>query len=182
VDFDAIVLAGGRGLRLGGIDKGALEIEGTTLLERALAAVAGARRTIVVGNRRATSREVLWCREDPPGEGPAEALAEGLRHVQEDIAVVVAVDHPFVERATVSALLGGIGGRDAVLGRDDGGVEQHLVAAYRADPLRHALALKRGRGVWAAALTINHTTIDIGKAGNDVDTPADLEAAREPDS
>ena len=45
VDFDAVVLAGGRAERLDGADKAALDVAGATLLDRALRAVAGARRS-----------------------------------------------------------------------------------------------------------------------------------------
>jgi molybdopterin-guanine dinucleotide biosynthesis protein A len=82
--MDAIVLAGGRGARLGGVDKADLVVGGQTLLERALAATAGANRTVVVGPRRPTSRPVTWAREHPPGGGPVAALAAGLEHVDGD--------------------------------------------------------------------------------------------------
>ena len=42
--WDAVVLAGGRGSRLGGVDKATLELDGSTLLGRTLAALAGAAR------------------------------------------------------------------------------------------------------------------------------------------
>ena len=60
-----MVLAGGRAERLGGEDKAALDVGGATLLERALAAVAPARRVVVVGDERPTARPVLWTREHP---------------------------------------------------------------------------------------------------------------------
>ncbi|MGH8776871.1 MAG: NTP transferase domain-containing protein, partial [Jiangellaceae bacterium] len=47
--WDAVVLAGGRGSRLGGVDKPALRIGGRTLLDTALVATAAARSTVVVG-------------------------------------------------------------------------------------------------------------------------------------
>lgn len=47
--YDAIVLAGGAGRRLGGAGKPRLEVGGRTLLQWVLAAVAGAERRIVVG-------------------------------------------------------------------------------------------------------------------------------------
>ncbi|MBA2559128.1 MAG: NTP transferase domain-containing protein, partial [Propionibacteriales bacterium] len=50
--YAAIVLAGGSGRRLGGVDKGSLVVGGKTLLERALAAVAEASCRIAVGPPR----------------------------------------------------------------------------------------------------------------------------------
>ncbi|MFZ2514092.1 MAG: NTP transferase domain-containing protein, partial [Candidatus Lutibacillus vidarii] len=42
IRHDAIVLAGGRGSRLGGVDKGAVPVAGRALLDRVLDAVSGA--------------------------------------------------------------------------------------------------------------------------------------------
>ncbi|MFE3016873.1 DUF6457 domain-containing protein [Streptomyces sp. NPDC059256] len=79
--FDAIVLAGGRAQRLGGVDKPGLSVGGRTLLDRVLAACRGARRTVVVGGRRGTERPVVWAQENPPGGGPVAALDAGLRQL-----------------------------------------------------------------------------------------------------
>ena len=77
--FDAVVLAGGSGRRLGGVDKAALEVAGATLLDRVLLASAGAGRTVVVGPPRRTVRDVIWTLEDPPAGGPLAGLEAGLR-------------------------------------------------------------------------------------------------------
>ena len=52
----AIILTGGTGARLGGTDKAALEIAGSTLLERALTATACCSSVVVVGGQTPTSR------------------------------------------------------------------------------------------------------------------------------
>ncbi len=49
MDFDAVILAGGRSSRLGGSPKAGLVIGGQTLLERALQAARGALAMVVVG-------------------------------------------------------------------------------------------------------------------------------------
>ncbi|MGI8623834.1 MAG: NTP transferase domain-containing protein, partial [Solirubrobacteraceae bacterium] len=76
--FDAIVLAGGRGRRLGGVDKAALRVGDKTLLTRALDAVAGASRQIVVGPPRSLPDGVVGVSEEPLGGGPVAGLAAGL--------------------------------------------------------------------------------------------------------
>lgn len=50
IRFDAIILAGGRGSRLGGVDKGALPVGGRALLDRVLDAARAAERVVVVGD------------------------------------------------------------------------------------------------------------------------------------
>ncbi|MEU2654288.1 DUF6457 domain-containing protein [Streptomyces sp. NPDC007325] len=75
--FDAVVLAGGAARRLGGVDKPGVRVGGRALLDRVLAACAGAGRTVVVGDPRPTVRPVRWTREQPAGTGPVAALDAG---------------------------------------------------------------------------------------------------------
>jgi len=72
-----ILLAGGQGRRLGGVDKAALTVGSRTLLGHALAAARG-RVIVLVGPPREVPRGVRQTREDPPGGGPAAGVAAGL--------------------------------------------------------------------------------------------------------
>ncbi|XVV06848.1 molybdenum cofactor guanylyltransferase [Actinosynnema sp. CA-248983] len=76
--WDAVVLAGGRGSRLGGVDKAAVEVGGRTLLDHALDAVRGARRTVVVGPEKPVPG-VVWTREEPPGGDRSRDWRPGWR-------------------------------------------------------------------------------------------------------
>jgi molybdopterin-guanine dinucleotide biosynthesis protein A len=49
LEFDAVILAGGRSSRLGGVPKQQLTYDGATLLQRALDAAGGAAAAVVVG-------------------------------------------------------------------------------------------------------------------------------------
>ena len=69
--YDAVVLAGGAGRRLGGAGKPGLEVGGRTLLQWVLAAVAGAERRIVVGPDPRLGG--LPDAAGPPGAGPPGA-------------------------------------------------------------------------------------------------------------
>jgi molybdopterin-guanine dinucleotide biosynthesis protein A len=133
VEFDAVVLAGGRASRLAGADKAALEVAGTTLLGHALRAVAGARTVVVVGDERPTAESVVWTRERPAYGGPVAAAYAGRDALEgADLLVVLAVDMPAVTSATVVRLLAATEGDGAVL--VDGG-RRHLAFAVRADAL-----------------------------------------------
>lgn len=114
-EYDAIVLAGGAAKRLGGVDKPGVSVGGRALLDRVLTASRGADRTIVVGGRRATARQVLWARESPPGGGPLAALDAGLRMAEAGTVLVLSADLPFLDAATVRRLLDTLraGGRKA---------------------------------------------------------------------
>ncbi|MFB6774009.1 NTP transferase domain-containing protein [Streptomyces sp. NPDC056337] len=144
--YDAVVLAGGAARRLGGADKPGLRVGGRALLDRVLAACAGARTTVVVADPRPTARPVTWAREDPPGGGPLAALAAGLRHTTAEYVVVLSADLPFLGEPTVARLLSALAASDAdgVLLTDADGRDQPLVAAYRASAVRRELAAPAG--------------------------------------
>lgn len=131
---DAIVLAGGRGTRLGGVDKGGLEVGGRSLLDRALAAVAGCSQVVVVGDL-APRPGVVVTREDPPHGGPAAAVGAGLARVRAPWVLLVACDLPEAEDA-VAALLAADRGPDGVLAVDAAGRRQHLLSLVATDALR----------------------------------------------
>ncbi|MEV5016242.1 NTP transferase domain-containing protein [Streptomyces sp. NPDC053780] len=141
--YDAVVLAGGAARRLGGADKPGLRVGGRALLDRVLAACAGARTTVVVADPRPTARRVTWAREDPPGGGPLAALAAGVRHTTAEYVLVLSADLPFLGEPTVARLLSALaaGEADGVLLTDADGRDQPLVAAYRASAVRRELAV-----------------------------------------
>ncbi|GLZ36819.1 NTP transferase domain-containing protein [Actinokineospora sp. NBRC 105648] len=176
--WGAVVLAGGRGARLGGVDKPALVVAGRTLLDRAVDAVAGADPVVVVGPVRPLGTVVRWTREGTPGSGPVAALAAGLAVVDradDAVVVVLAADLPTITRATVARLRAAVGATGAVL-VDSSGRDQWLLSAWRVGVLRAALpvvvenASLRGvlSGLGAARVP------DVDGSSTDIDTPADL--------
>ncbi|MCK7623857.1 molybdenum cofactor guanylyltransferase [Streptomyces sp. RS10V-4] len=192
-EYDVIVLAGGAARRLGGADKPALPVGGRTLLDRVLAACAGAAVTVVVGPARPTARPVVQAREDPPGGGPLAALDAGLRHTTAPTVLLLSADLPFLTPATVRGLLdaaagpGGARPRDGALLCDADGRDQPLVAAYRSAPLRRALdGLRAGHGGLAglplrpllSALALARVRNAPATASFDCDTWEDLGTAR----
>jgi molybdopterin-guanine dinucleotide biosynthesis protein A len=182
VTWDSVVLAGGEARRLGGVDKPALVIGETTLLEVALAACTGARNRVVVGPRRQTQDPVQWARESPAGSGPLAALAAGLATLPAGSAVVVvlAADLPAVDAAAVGRLRTALDQRPEVDGAvivDAQGQAQPLLAAYRRRPLEQviaALGVLRDRPIRAAVDRLVLTEIVDPDAAADIDTPADL--------
>ncbi|WP_435820690.1 molybdenum cofactor guanylyltransferase [Kitasatospora cineracea] len=187
--YDAVVVAGGAGRRLGGADKPALTVGGRTLLDRVLAACADARRTLVVGPERPTERAgVRWLREDPPGGGPLAAVAAALPAVTAPRVLLLAADLPFLDAATVRRLLAALDGDggdrwDAALLVDADGRDQPLAAAYRTAPLRAArtsLGDPAGRPLRGLLAPLRLTRLpDPAGAAFDCDTWDELAAARD---
>ena len=180
--WDAVVLAGGEARRLGGVDKPALVIGGSSLLEVALTACVGARSRVVVGPQRPTSEPVTWTREDPPGTGPLAALGAGLAVLPagSDVVVVLAADLPSVDAAAVGRLRAAIAARpdvDATVVFDAEGRAQPLLAAYRRRPLERAITALgdlRDRPVHGILGQLTVAQIVDASAAADIDTPADL--------
>lgn len=176
--FDAVILAGGRGERLGGVDKAAVVIDGVTLLDRVVAAAAEATQVICVGPEHDTSRPVRWTREHPPGGGPVAALAAGLALVEAPVVVVLAVDLPLVTIELVSSLVEGCAGADVALAEDDAGIHQPLLAAYRTGTLRarvRSLGDPAGASMNSLIAGLDRVTIPAPNASQDVDTREELE-------
>jgi molybdopterin-guanine dinucleotide biosynthesis protein A len=182
-----VILAGGRGSRLGGIDKPALEVRGRSLLAVAVAAAKAARTLVVVGPERdangfdepARSR-VRFAREDPPFGGPAAALGAGLDAFGTDAAafvVVLAADQPNVG-AAVRRLLAAPVSADGVLAVDSGGRRQYLLGRYRTAALRERVADRRRAGsLTGASLRSLVDGLDLGEVvlGDDLCSDVDTE-------
>lgn len=181
--YDAIVVAGGAARRLGGVDKPALLLAGSSLLDRVLAAVTGAERTVVVGPERDVARPVHWCQEQPPGGGPVAALAAGFGHVRAELVVVLAADLPWIAPAVPELVAAvGSGTTDAALLADPAGRVNYLAAAWRRTALGAALAAV-GDPAGAPVHRLLSSTAYVPVAdrhgwGRDCDTWDDLAAAR----
>ncbi|WP_134740662.1 NTP transferase domain-containing protein [Nocardioides sp. 503] len=105
--FSAVILAGGRAARLGGVDKASVEIAGRTLLAHAIDAVIDATELVVVGEPVPTERPVTFTFESPRYGGPVAALLTGrdaLLHRTPYLAVL-AVDMPRLDTHTFRRLL-----------------------------------------------------------------------------
>lgn len=133
--WDAVVLAGGRGSRLGGVDKATLELDGSSLLNRTLAAVSGAERVIVVGEVEAPGAIVV--QEEPRFAGPAAAVGAGLARVSSPYVLLAGCDQPFLADA-IAVLLDAVTG-DGVVAIDAEGRRQHLMSVVNSESLRDAV-------------------------------------------
>ncbi|MCJ1715819.1 molybdenum cofactor guanylyltransferase [Curtobacterium sp. VKM Ac-2922] len=142
---DAVLLAGGRASRLGGVDKTALVTGGTTLFDHALAAADGATHVVVVGLRhgRAAPDHVIRAREDPPFAGPVAALDAGLGALpgSAPFTLVLACDlvRPQQAAAALLAAPERHAPHDGLIAVDQAGRRQPLLALYRTAALRDAL-------------------------------------------
>ncbi|KHK98932.1 hypothetical protein LK09_08810 [Microbacterium mangrovi] len=147
MSITAVILAGGRGSRLGGADKARVRIGGATLLSRAVSAArdAGCTSVTVAGPDPADPAVagVAWVREDPPFTGPAAALVAvlGTAAAETDWTLVLACDLVRPDLA-VQQLLRDLpllpADTDGLCLADASGRPQWLTGIYRTRPLREA--------------------------------------------
>lgn len=146
IPFDAVLLAGGRASRVGGVDKTAFTTRGATLLSQAVGAASGAATLVVVGARDGAilPAGAIATREDPPWSGPVAALSAGLAAVDDPspTTLVLACDLPRAS-AAVHALRQGRSVSDdtgdGLIALDGDGRRQPLLALYRTAALRDRL-------------------------------------------
>lgn len=181
----AIVLAGGSGRRLGGVDKPALLAGRRTLLEVALGAVPGV-PTVVVGPARSVPPGIVVVREEPPGAGPAAAVVAGLAALPAALpapspVALLAADLPALDAAAIAALCARLDQPDRPAGAvllDARERWQWLIGVWRLGPLTDAV---RRRPDWAGR-SLRELLGPVGavavrgheRAAVDVDTPGDL--------
>jgi molybdopterin-guanine dinucleotide biosynthesis protein A len=186
VDYAAVILAGGTAVRMDGVDKAGVEYAGRTLLEHALAAVAGALEVVVVGDQVPTTRPATFVREDPPHGGPAAGLLAGRDALlaRPTYLAALAVDMPRVGTGTFQRLLAAADGHDGAFLADASGRRAlagvlQLAALDRVRPDDvSGLPLHR----LLAPLDLAEVPSTKGEA-RDVDTWADLrDIGEEPDA
>lgn len=185
IAYDAIVVAGGRGSRLGGVRKPELTVGGRRLVDIALAAVASARRVVVVGDIEVPDG-VLRTREDPPWGGPVAAVEAGMAELTRTgghaaWTLLLAADLPDAPAAVAELLAApawGDADADGVCLLDDTGRLQWLLGGYRTPTLRRRLA-ERGdpplTAMWRLLEPLRLVGVRPAVAStDDVDTPADV--------
>ena len=188
-EFDAVVLAGGRSSRLGGVPKQALTYDGATLLQRSLAAAAGARSAVVVGpDPGPLPGGVITCREEPPFAGPASAIAAGLAALRgtagprPPFTLLLACDMPNVG-AAVQTLRLALRPGDGAMAVSPDGHRQPLVGFYSTAALQRSVQDLVSRGALMngsvsallARLDVQLVTVPAGST-DDVDTWDDAAA------
>jgi Molybdopterin-guanine dinucleotide biosynthesis protein A len=184
--WTALVLAGGRGSRLGNDDKAAITIGGTSVLDQLLSSLPAGVPVVVAGPERPTSRPVTFRQEWPIHGGPVAGIASGLEAVSTPVTVLLAVDMPWAG-GLVEHLIAEFASCDAaaLVPVDASGFRQPLCAVVRTQAVRRALGElgnPHGRSMRDLMLLIDVQERPLSAAERpwveDIDTPGDLHKAR----
>ena len=128
----AAIIAGGRGRRLGGLDKSRLAVGGRRIIERQLAALSQVAPHILVVSdnpHRFRACGLRVCGDLLPGAGPLGGLHAALTRSPSRRTLVVAGDLPFLSGAFLRHLSSRTPHADAVVPRNADGL-QPLCAVY----------------------------------------------------
>lgn len=122
----ALILAGGKATRLGGVAKHELVVDGQTIFERQVAVLAPRVAEILVAAPHDIAgyrcvRDVL------PDVGPLAGMAAGLAAMRTAWLLVVAGDMPHLSGAVIDEILGAARDTDDAVGVRLGGLPEPLV-------------------------------------------------------
>jgi molybdenum cofactor guanylyltransferase len=132
--ISAVILAGGRGRRMGGHDKGLLEHNGITLVESIIAALAPQVDELLINANRNVARYAqLGYPVQPdslPGyAGPLAGMLTGLEHARHALVVFVPCDTPALPDRYVARLLRAVTSGDCAAAYAHDGDRAHPVYA-----------------------------------------------------
>lgn len=176
-----IVLAGGRGARMGG-PKLELELDGRRLVDHVVDAIPGGDLVIVVGPVGGFARQVRTCIEVPRFGGPVAALESALPLTRTVDFLLIGADMPAVVPTAIE-LASLTLDADVLLAVDGDGRRQPMCARWRTEAARTAIAsLPTATGASLRTLldlvTVHEVTATDPAGLRDIDTPEDLAAAR----
>lgn len=184
-----IVLAGGKGERMGGAYKPLVPFRGRPLLAWALDAVAPLVEDVIVAHGPPTNAFLLQPHMPPharlvadDGRGPHGGLLAAARAANGSLLLVAPADAPHLRPTAYEILLRAADGRDGAVFLQESHV-QALIAVYRKDALLRALP--EAPSVKAAVGKMDVARIDAGLWAfllSDVDSHSDLAAAEARDA
>lgn len=165
-----LILAGGRGRRMGGIDKGLQPLRGKPMVRWVLERLAPQVDEVLVNaNQNVASYSALGCRVVTDAvtgfAGPLAGLQSGLTHARHDLVVTVPCDSPFLPCDLVARLHRALEAVNADLAVAKTGEQAHPVFCLcrrRLLPGLTAYLAGGGRKIdaWYAALQVTEARFD----------------------
>lgn len=188
-EITGIVLAGGQGRRMGGVDKGLVELEGRPMVQHVIDRLAPQVGALVVNANQNTERYAALGAPvvaDTVGgfAGPLAGLHAGLSRTKTPFAVTVPCDSPFLPPDLVARLSAGLEQGRAELAVAKTFDQPHPVfSLVRADVLPHLAAFLEAGGrkidAWYATLEVVEVVFDdCADAFRNINTRDELAAAR----
>ncbi len=185
-----VILAGGAGRRMGGVDKGLQELDGQPLVQRVLVRLAPQVDSVLISANRNRERYAgFGCPvlgDTIPGyAGPLAGLQAALAHAGTPLLVSAPCDSPFLPADLVARLRAALEAKaaDLAVARADGRV--HRAFCLLRSDLRPGLDAflasgERRVGLWHSSLRVVEVDFDDeAEAFANVNTLEDLGAGRQ---
>jgi molybdopterin-guanine dinucleotide biosynthesis protein A len=192
----ALILAGGKGTRLGEREKALLTYKDKTLLEKAIDVLGPLVDEVIVSVRDQRQQEAfsrfvrgvrLLC-DKYQGKGPLAGMLEGMRAASGNYVFVAACDMPFLQPQVINLLFEEAAGHDAAVPMWQDGRKEPLHAVYNRErlvPVIERSILKDNYHVMAAVSQLHDVRFismdrvqlmdrELVSFAN-INTPADLE-------
>jgi len=184
-----IVLAGGQGRRMGGVDKGLVDLGGRPLVAHVLDRFAPQVGDVLINANQNTERYAAFGHPvvaDAVGgfAGPLAGLHAGLTRATRPFVCTVPCDSPFLPADLVARLAAAQAAGDADLAVAKTGTQPHPVfALVRRAVLPHLTGFLAGGGrkidVWYSTLTVVEVAFDdVEAAFRNINTRDELAAAQ----
>jgi molybdopterin-guanine dinucleotide biosynthesis protein A len=187
-DITGVVLAGGQGRRMGGVDKGLVELRGRPLVAWVLERLAPQVGPVVINANQNLDRYAAFGHPVVPDAvggfaGPLAGLQAALTAATTDWVVTAPCDSPFLPHDLAARLAAGAVARAAALAVARTFDQPHPVfALVRRDVLPHLTAFLTAGGrkidAWYASLDVVEVAFDDeADAFRNINTAAELAAA-----
>ncbi|MDB5768776.1 MAG: Molybdopterin-guanine dinucleotide biosynthesis protein [Collimonas fungivorans] len=120
LNITGLILAGGRGTRMGGIDKGLALLDGKPMAAHVIARLAPQVNSLIINANRnqdsyAAFGAPVWPDEQPGFAGPLAGLQAGLRHCGTPYLATAPCDSPYLPHDLVRRLAQALAGAGADL-------------------------------------------------------------------
>ena len=189
-----LILAGGRGSRMGGVDKGLQNHQGSTLAMHALLRLGPQVGEIMINaNRNLAAYEAMgaavWPDALPDYAGPLAGFLAGLEHCETPYMVTVPCDSPLFPLDLVQRLAAALVEHDAEIAmaatREDGALQVQPVFCLLKTDLRESLIRftqsgQRKIDKWTAQHRCVELPFDDAQAFANANTPDELRQLQTP--
>lgn len=170
----ALILAGGKGRRMGFQEKALIDINGSPLISCVTRSLERGVDNIIISVRDTEQGDLLsevmpgyrYAYDTYESKGPIAGILSGLQACSDEFCFIAACDMPYINGKVVEMLFRESEGYDAAIPRHEDGFLEPLHAVYKCSPMIRETrkAIERGENIiLAPVFKLNVNYIDMDK-------------------